>query len=48
MIKNFDELATTPNRKLVLEIVESGLAAIDTEKGVILDSLQGETIIDKR
>lgn len=29
-IKNFDELATTENRKLALEIMESGLNAIDT------------------
>jgi len=31
-IKNFDELATTPNRKMALEIIESGLDAIGTEK----------------
>ncbi|MFH1200728.1 MAG: DUF4147 domain-containing protein [bacterium] len=31
-IKNFDELATTPNRKMALEIVEAGLDAINTEE----------------
>ncbi|MFA5792146.1 MAG: DUF4147 domain-containing protein [Candidatus Paceibacterota bacterium] len=31
-IKNFDELATTPNRKIALEIMEAGLDAINTEK----------------
>ena len=31
-IKNFDELATTPNRKIALEIVEAGFDAISTEK----------------
>ncbi|MBI2627410.1 DUF4147 domain-containing protein [Candidatus Nomurabacteria bacterium] len=30
-IKNFDELATTSNRKLALTIAEAGLAAINTE-----------------
>ncbi len=35
-IKNFDELATTPNRKITLEIMEAGLDAIDTEK--VIDS----------
>ncbi|MEK7088531.1 MAG: DUF4147 domain-containing protein [Patescibacteria group bacterium] len=33
-IKNFDELATTPNRKIVLKIIEAGLNAISTEKVV--------------
>ena len=37
-IKNFDELATTPNRKTALEIIEAGLEAINTEK-VIEDSI---------
>ncbi|MCX6751695.1 MAG: DUF4147 domain-containing protein [Candidatus Nomurabacteria bacterium] len=37
-IKNFDELATTPNRKMALEIIETGLEAINTEK-VIEDSI---------
>lgn len=32
LIKNFDELAMTPNRKIALEIMESGLNAINTEK----------------
>jgi glycerate-2-kinase len=31
-IKNWDELAITPNRKLALEIIEAGLDAIGTEK----------------
>ena len=31
-IKNFDELATTPNRKIALEIMEAGYTAISTEK----------------
>lgn len=35
-IKNFDELATTLNRKIALEIMEAGLDAIDTEK--VIDS----------
>jgi glycerate-2-kinase len=30
-IKNWDVLATTPNRKIALEIIESGLDAINTE-----------------
>ena len=33
-IKNFDELATTPNRKMALEIIKSGLDAINTTKVV--------------
>ena len=32
MIKNFDELATTENRKIALEIMNSGLDSINTEK----------------
>ncbi len=31
-IKNFDELAVTSNRKMALEIMETGLDAINTEK----------------
>ncbi|MFA5095270.1 MAG: DUF4147 domain-containing protein [Candidatus Paceibacterota bacterium] len=31
-IKNFDELATTSNREIALEIMEAGLNAINTEK----------------
>jgi len=31
-IKNFDELATTSNRKIALKIVEAGLDAINTEE----------------
>ncbi|MEK9182871.1 MAG: DUF4147 domain-containing protein [Patescibacteria group bacterium] len=38
-IKNFDELATSENRKLALMIAQTGLDAIDTEK-VIYDSVQ--------
>lgn len=34
MIKNFEKLATTPLRSLALEIVESGLEAINTRKAV--------------
>jgi glycerate-2-kinase len=32
LIKNFDDIATTPNRKMALEIMEAGLDAINTEK----------------
>jgi glycerate-2-kinase len=32
LIKNMGDLATTPNRKMVLEIMEAGLCAINTEK----------------
>lgn len=38
LIKNFNELATTENRKSALAIMESGLEAIDTES-VILNSV---------
>ncbi|OGI70992.1 hypothetical protein A3B84_02335 [Candidatus Nomurabacteria bacterium RIFCSPHIGHO2_02_FULL_35_13] len=31
-IKNFNDLATTPNRKMALEIMEAGLSAISTKK----------------
>ena len=34
MIKNFDELAITENRKLALQIAEAGLFAIDTQSVV--------------
>jgi glycerate-2-kinase len=41
-IKNFDELAFTPERRIVLDIAQSGLDAIDTsevvKKYVLLDS----------
>ena len=40
-IKNFDELATTENRRLALEIANAGLDAIGTE-GVILRSIKLE------
>src|SRR3989338_457420 len=43
-IKNFDELATTENRKFALEIAEAGLDAINTEK-VISDSVKLENNI---
>ena len=43
-IKNYDELATTENRKLTLEIAEAGLSAINTER-VILDSVKLENNI---
>jgi len=33
-IKNFDELAITPNRKIALEIMEAGLDAINTDQVV--------------
>jgi len=33
-IKNFDELAITPNRKIALEIIEAGLDVINTRKVV--------------
>src|SRR5687767_13938861 len=31
-IKNFDSLATNPNRKIVLELVESAITAIQPER----------------
>lgn len=48
LIKNFDELATTPNRKLALEIIEAGITAINTEK--VIDSsisIVGDTLFIK-
>ena len=47
-IKNFQELATTENRKQILQIAEAGLEAIDTEK-VIQKNIQikGEQLIIK-
>ncbi len=48
MIKNFDELATTPNRKLALQIIEAGLDAISTEEVISSSvSLQGEVLCIK-
>ena len=44
MIKNFSELATTPNRELALKIIEAGLSAIDTEN-VISNSIKLENNI---
>jgi len=43
-IKNFDELATTENRKFAFQIAEAGLNAIGTE-GVILNSIKLENNI---
>ena len=43
-VKNFDDLATTENRKLALEVMEAGLNAISTEK-VILNSIKLENNI---
>ena len=34
LIKNLDFLATTPNRKIALEIIEAGMKAIDTENAI--------------
>src|ERR1035437_4644664 len=45
VIKNFDELSTTPNRKIILEIVEAGIDSINTKK--VMDSsvsLQGNIL----
>jgi glycerate-2-kinase len=39
LVKNFSELATTENRKIALEIMESGLESIDTEN-VVLNSVK--------
>ncbi|MCX6752137.1 MAG: DUF4147 domain-containing protein [Candidatus Nomurabacteria bacterium] len=39
LIKNFDKLATTENRKLALSIAEAGLVAINTEN-VIINSVK--------
>ena len=44
IIKNYNELATTPNRKIVLQIIASGLESINTEK-VILGSVKLENNI---
>lgn len=41
LIKNFDELNTTDNRKLALSIAEAGLSAINTEN-VVLNSVKLE------
>ena len=41
LIKNFDELATTENRKMILEIAGAGLSAINTEN-VVLNSIKLE------
>ncbi|MFH1201253.1 MAG: DUF4147 domain-containing protein [bacterium] len=40
-IKNFNDLAITPNRKMALEIMEAGLEAINTEE-VIKDKIRLE------
>ena len=44
LVKNFNELATNSNRKLALQIMESGLNAINTES-VILNSVKLENNI---
>ena len=44
IIKNFNEIATTPNRKIALEIMEAGLASINTEN-VVLGSVKLENNI---
>jgi glycerate 2-kinase len=50
-IKNFNELATTKNRRLALSIVEAGLESIDTEE-VISNSIKIEdnilSVMDKK
>lgn len=43
-IKNFNELETTENRRLALEIAEAGLSAINTE-GLVLSSIKLENNI---
>jgi len=45
LIKNFDKLASTPNRKIVLEMIESGLNAINTEKVINSSVLLIENIL---
>ena len=45
LIKNFDELATTVNRKMTLEIMEAGLNAINTEKVITASVLLVENIL---
>src|SRR3989344_602186 len=44
-IKNFNALALSPNRRTILEIINTGLGAIDTEK-VMRDSilLEGDVL----
>ena len=44
LIKNFDQIATTPNRKMALSVMEAGFNAINTEK-VILNSIKLENNI---
>lgn len=44
IVKNFDELAITENRKLILQIAEAGYDAINTQK-VILNSIKLENNI---
>ena len=34
LIKNFEKLATSSNRKIALEIMEAGIEAINTEEGI--------------
>lgn len=44
-IKNFNEIATTSNRRMALEIIESGLDAINTEKVIYSSFLLNENIL---
>lgn len=45
IIKNFQDLSTTPQRKLALEVAETGLLAIDTKLAINrLISLQGDKL----
>ncbi len=45
LIKNFDELAITPNRKMALEIMQTGLNAINTEQVINSSILLVENIL---
>lgn len=45
LIKNFEELATSPNRKTALEIMEAGIEAINTEEVISKSiSLEGDVL----
>ena len=44
-IKNFSELSTTENRKTILELIEAGLSAINTEKVITSSILLVENIL---
>jgi len=45
LIKNFNELAITPNRRIALEIMQTGLDAINTEKIINSSVLLVENIL---